>query len=236
MRTAVVVVTLGERPWFPYAVYWVDHFCNRFGFDLIVCRQPLIDIKASNFQNFGRCQKLGIRNLFDQYDYILQVDDTCLISPLIENIIDLVPEGAIGCYVEGKDQRRYARYQSAHKVAYARTEPLPLERFDNNGMAFYSKHHAPLFDPHVIPWDVILTDPMFPTGGYLSHRADVLGYPLHDLGAKYNCSGSIIKKLDTLKTDQIFVFHLTSIFNTTQRVQYARKLHRIFTDQCRALP
>jgi len=236
MRTAIVVITLGERPWFGYALHWLNHFCDRFGFDIIVYRQPLIEnIRASSFQTFGRCQKLGIGHLFDQYDCIIQVDDTCLISPVSQNIVNLVPRDAIGCYVEGEDHKRYARYQLSHQAAYGRSTPLPLDRFYNNGMAIYFRSHARLFDQQAIPWDVVLSDPMFPTGGYLSHRADVLGYGLHDLGMKYNYPGSMINQLETIETNEIYVFHLTSFFSMAQRMQYARKIHQHFTNQFRRI-
>jgi len=237
MRTAVVVVSVGgSRPWLDISLKWINFYCSRFGFDLLLCRLPtiseLVPQQFDRFKNFGRCQKLGIGFLFDKYDRVIQVDDTCIFSPHTPNLIRLVPEESIGCYVEGtRWGEKFQLYLDTHKLAYERNVPLPRERFYNSGMTVYSKCHAMLFELSAIPWNTIQADTAFPTQGYLSHKAEELGFPLCDLGHSFNFVGSMIKRTPELENTPIYVFHLTGVLKRRERTDYARRIDRLFQGQ-----
>jgi hypothetical protein len=177
------------------------------------------------FQNWGRWQKLGVHFLFDTYDRIVQFDDTCMVSPLTPNLAELVPEQAIGCFIEGRHRSEaFNSYLENHMRAYRRSTTLPRERFYNNGVAIYSRSHAPLFDLSSIPWPIVAADTIFPTGGYLSHRADTLGFPLFDLGFAFNFAGSKIKKLARPDLANAYIYHLTSALERSERLATAKAI------------
>ena len=199
----------------------------------MVFRSPLITkVTPENLGGmklYGRCQKLGIGYLFGLYDRVIQLDDTCMVSPDAPDLAALVPEGAIGCYIEGPDlHERYRSYFDIHKRLYERTTPLATERFFNGGVAVYSSRHAGLFDVASIPWSRIQADSFFPHQGYLSHRANVLGLPLHNLGTSFNFVGSRIKKLRRPEHANAHIFHLTSALRPDQRLTFARLLDEYF--------
>jgi hypothetical protein len=235
MRVAVVIISVGpNRPWFHLALTWMNVYCERFGFDLIVYRSPLLKQQRVEqfdcFQNFGRCQKLGIGQLFEEYDRVLQLDDTCMISPYTPNLARLVPAEMIGCYLEGKyrEDDQFSSYLAAHKTAYGRSCVLPKDRFYNSGVTVYAKSHSRLFDLETVPWEAILGDCVFPTQGYLSHRAEELNYPLYELGIEFNCPGSVIKRLPSIEDSPAYLFHLTSALSPRERMEFALRIDRHF--------
>ena len=232
-KIVLAVVSIGDRPWFAFCLPWMNHFCCRFGYDLIVFRSPVITSvspeELGGMKVFGRCQKLGIGYLFDLYDRIIQLDDTCMVSPLTPDLTALVPETAVGCYIEGADLHdRYQSYFEIHKELYERADPLSQERFFNGGVAVYSRSHAALFDIGSIPWSSIQRDKYFPHQGYISHRAEVLGLPLYDLGPAFNFVGSRIKKLRRPEDANAHIFHLTSALRPDKRLIVAKLLDDYF--------
>lgn len=233
-RTVVVVISIGPtRHWQAFALKWLNVLCARFGYDLVICRQPTITSirpeQFDRFQNFGRAHKLGIGFLFNYYDRIVQFDDTVMVSPAIPNLVTMVPEEMIGCYIEGiRKGEKLDRYLKNHQAIYHRPAPLPRDRFYNNGVAVYSRRHAPLFEPSTFPWDKISLDTVFATQGYVSHRADELGFPLFDLGPRYNFLGSQIKKLGSMEDASAHIFHLTSALSAEERLKYAKDVDRYF--------
>jgi hypothetical protein len=232
-KTVLAVVSIGDRPWFAFCLPWMNFFCRRFGYDFMVFRSPLIASLSPEYfggaKVYGRCQKLGIGHLFDVYDRVIQLDDTCMVSPQTPDLTALVPEAAIGCYVEGPDlQERFRSYFDIHKQLYARANPMPKERFFNGGVAVYSRSHAALFNIGSIPWSTIQADRFFPHQGYLSHGAEVLGLPLHNIGTTFNFVGSRIKKLRRFGEANAHIFHLTSALRPDQRMTMARAIDEYF--------
>jgi hypothetical protein len=234
MRVALVMLSLGERPWLPIAGFWMERYCRRCGYDFIFVDKPLLrGLMPGNFdrfQTYGRVQKLGIGRLFNAYDRVIQIDDSCLIAPDTPPLAEIVPPDAIGCLVEGRHlpAERFAQYAAVHQRIYGRQSPLPPERFFNSGVAIYSKRHAPLFDAATIPWDKVRADTQFPTQGYLGDRAETAGFPLFDLGPNYNFLGSMMASMGDIARipDTVFVFHLTSLLN--ERLSLAEALHQRF--------
>ena len=233
MKVVLVVVSIGNRPWFNYCHPWMNLYCKRFEFDFLICHRPLLtqikETQFRKFQDYGRCQKLGIRFLFDEYDRIIQLDDSCMIAPDTPDLSSIVPQHAIGCFIEGPSKAaKFDLFLKQHKLAYARTNELPRTRFYNNGVAVYSREHAAIFDPAHMPWKTIGQQNFYPTGGFLSHRADELGIALHDLGPKFNVLGSRVKKLATPADAGAYIFHLTSMLDSDERLAAARTIDAYF--------
>lgn len=234
LRVALIVVSLGERPWWPITAKWLDVYCRRWNYDLVVVRQPLVaelqPEEFDRFQNFGRAQKLGIGPYFEIYDRIIQIDDTCIVSPATPDLAEIVPKDEIGCWVAGRyfSVNAFNKYANYHASIYERTVPIPKERFYNSGMTVYSKKHALLFDRSSIPWDKIKADHERPQQGYLSHRCEEAGFKLHDLGPNFNFVGSRIKRARDLSQvpEDVLVFHVTSAI--PDRVDIATQIDRLF--------
>lgn len=237
MRAAMIVTSLGDRPWWPIAAKWMERYCRRWAYDLVVVRQPLVPELSpqdfDRFQNYGRAQKLGIGAFFDIYDRIIQIDDTCIISPVTPDLVRIVPEDTIGCWAAGRyfSAKGFSAYASYHADIYHRDIPLPKERFYNSGMTVYANKHAELFDKSSIPWDRIKADRERPQQGYLSHRCEEADFELHDLGPKFNFVGGRIKRIADLSkiVDDIMIFHVTSAIR--DRVNIVKQIDTLFEEQ-----
>jgi hypothetical protein len=237
LTVGVIVISLGERPWLPIVEHWLGRYCRRWNHDLVVLREPLLtDVRSDQFdrfQNYGRAQKLGVGRFFGKYDRIIQMDDTCIVSPATPDLVQTVPEEAIGCWIEGLQRGpSFDAYLKEHAVIYERVAPLARERFYNSGVVVYSRQHAALFDESTIPWGKIKADRAFPTQGYLSHRSEVYQYGLFDLGPAYNRIGSEIARSGDIRKilDSTYVFHLTSAV-ARNRMWYAAEIDRLLRER-----
>ena len=242
-KTVVTTVSVGDRPWFGITTRWAEYFCEKWDYDLKIFNdvtiEESINLPFDRFQNFGRFQKLGIGGLFENYDRVIQIDDTCIISPRIPNVVDIVPRKYIGCVVTGKfkiNNEEFRKYLEFHKTIYGRDEIMAHERFYNSGFSVYSYDHKSLFDKKAIPFEIIVRDTKSPGQGYLSHSADINNIPLFDLGIKFNFVGSMIRNhgLNEDNIRNIYVFHLTSALKQHERYEYAQKLDEGFTKMVRS--
>jgi hypothetical protein len=233
LQVAVVVVSVGDRPWWPIALTWLDLYCRKCSYDLVVIRQPLATSPQASdfdrFQTFGRAQKLGIGRFFKVYDRIIQMDDTCLVSPATPPLADIVPEEAIGCWVTGPGNRNFKSYAEKHQAIFQRAAPLADTSFYNSGVAVYSRKHAVLFDEATIPWEMIRADKWFGDQGYLSDQSEREGFALHDLGTAFNLVGRWIAEDPSTQVDSVFIFHLTSVLSN--RVEVAKRIDRAFREK-----
>jgi len=229
-KKAIVVVSIGIRPWFSLAHKWMMSYASRYNYDLIVRDTPLCDLFSpsdfSRFQHYGRCQKIYIGSLFNDYDRVLQLDDTVFLSPLAPDLAEIVPSQCLGAWVEGERFSNGSKYLSQHQKLYGLSEPMPKKRFYNNGVALYSRAHQILFES--IDWKTIAKDESFPTGGYLSYKAYTNNIEIFDIGPRFNFVGSIIRRLKAFRPD-VFFYHLTSGLNRQERSVVAEKLDIYFS-------
>ena len=221
-------MSIGVRPWFSLAHKWMMSYASRYNYDLIIHDTPLCDLFSpsdfSRFQHYGRCQKIYIESIFNDYDRVLQLDDTVFLSPLAPDLAEIVPSQCLGALVEGKG--RLSEYLSRHQKLYGLSEPMPGGRLYNNGVALYSKAHQILFES--IDWKTIAKDEYFPTGGYLSYKAYINNIEIFDIGPKFNFVGSRIRRLEAFRPD-VFFYHLTSGLNRQERSVVAEKLDVYFS-------
>ncbi len=237
MKTVVAIVSVGERPWFGIARRWAEHFCEKWDYDLKIYDDIIVEqtatLKIDRFKTIGRLQKFGVGELFEKYDRIIQIDDTCIISPRIPNVVEMVPEKSIGCLLEGprrRNSQKFDEYLEDHKRIYDRDRVLEYNRFYNSGFAVYSSYHKSLFVKAAIPFEKIVKDDVFPHQGYMSHAAEMTNIPLFDLGVPFNFVGSLIRRygLTDKIMNGIYVVHLTSALKQSEREQYAKKLDEFF--------
>ena len=226
-NVAVVSLSIGRRPWFKYVLKWMRIYADRHQYDLKIIDKPLAQINIDNFdsyRNYGCFNKLYIGTLLDDYERIIYFDDTCMISPLLEPLVKLVPDEYLGCWVEGvMGDKDYTTYLQEHKRIYSLDEPMPREMFFNSGVMVLSRAHKALFKNISIDRRM-LKDSKFNDQGYLSLRAFEESLPLMDIGKWRNFVGSKLRR--ALKDSKfnyglIKVAHLTGVLSSKERVALA---------------
>ena len=233
-RVLLVVISLGERPWFCYVKKWIVDYCSRCNYDYKVIQEPLPGLKKEDFalfRNFGCANKLAISDLFEGYDRIILVDDTCMLSPRLEPLHKLVPRESIGCWIEGRRKDKSPTdYLKSHKKLYGLKKMLPREKFYNSGVMVMSYEHKVIYQDVIKDMPLIIKDERFNDQGYLSLTAYKKAISLHDLGENYNFVGSKIRT--KLKTDRDFsnvrIAHLTGVFSAAQRLDLAKAFDKYF--------
>lgn len=237
----MVVVSVGNRPWFPLARKWMKRYCEKYGIDLVVVDAPRSKMPEAQLfdrpQNWGRAVKYTIADLFKSYTRIIVLDDTCLISPLTENLFELVPEESIGCYIEGPNYTGpgFTEYLKTVAALY-RTKSVPdRQMFFNGGMCVLSSRHGKLFELNDHEWACMMSDKAFPGQGYMCCKASECGMTLYDLGPTYNLVGSAIRRAGGIMRcpAQTRIFHLTSALKSDERLHTAQQLDWLFEQQLR---
>lgn len=232
MRKAVVTLSLGPRPWFGVTFKWMLTYARRHGFDMVSLNTNLIDdLDAKAFTGdgqIGRMQKLGLDRLFEIYDRIVYLDDTCFVAPSTLDLTAIVPEAEIGCWIEGPSFAD-AAYLDRHAALYG-VERLAPERLFHPGVLVLSREHRAIFEGWREHLEALAADPLRPFQGYASLAAREAGIPLHDIGARHNFTmGQIVQHshvLDVLSQAQIV--NLTGDIPVENRVEMALQFDEAF--------
>ena len=230
-KVCIVTLSIGDRPWFKYVKKYLDLYAKKNNYDLIVEKKTKSkEDNFSSFRHFACAEKFFLGEYLNYYDRLILLDDTCMLSPLLEPLDHLVPKDKIGCWVEGnRKDKNLDSYLRQNAKIYNLKNVLPNNRFFNSGVLVFSKKHIDLFKLDD-DFKKIEIDTKFPNQGYLSVKAFKLKYQLYDLGENYNFVGSKIRRYlhYQIPFDKIKIFHLTGVFSSQLRYDIASSLDIYF--------
>ena len=180
MKKAVVMISLGVRPWLARTLPGVKAYAQRCGADFFLEDAepsneefPLPDLRDSP----GRPNKLAYamkcyvpwKYLSRGYERVLILDDTCCVSPRAESLFDIVPSGETGIRPTSKEHAERS-HKFIRKKARKHAVIDPVE-FD---LGYYLKSSVVLYDrsamPALAPDQVIPAAPLL----YASHPHQTL--------------------------------------------------------------
>ena len=110
-KKALLVVSIGDnRPFFNIMKNHYQHYANKIGADLVVKQYTSIPKEylkkidfykpefKENSEKFRRrlMKMIFLREILENYDRVLLMDDSCFIMPETPNLFDLVPSDTIG--------------------------------------------------------------------------------------------------------------------------------------------
>ena len=95
MKKAVCTLQIGPCGYFPYTEYAMKAYARRVGADYIVMTECTVEAEGAeglSQRKRAYLQKLGVQDLFDDYDRVLFLDSDVLIMPDAADIFEAYPD------------------------------------------------------------------------------------------------------------------------------------------------
>jgi len=234
-KRAILIVSLGERPWFPGVRVLLEAYAAKCHADLIVETQYP---SAEEFsleegpENVGRPNKRAyacktyytwFHLKFSGYDRILTMDDTCCVALSAPDIFGIVPAHALGYAQTGRadaersfsDIRDFIAQRKIPEISY------DYEHYANSGVLVY----AVGMQDHIAPEKIVDCAPLlnsrFPHQSlsyYLFRRGN---FPMFPVSKKFNTVPAVdlpksdrrdLMDIRSYLNDDIHIYHVTGMY------------------------
>ena len=174
-KRAIVVVSIGDRPWLDASLSTIRPYAETCGADLVVERElpsvglgriPTMPDKPGRRNKAAYACKtyFAWQALSEGYDRVLMLDDTCCVAADAPSIFDATPKGHLGYTGTGV---RHAEKSFAAIERLVRTGAMPAVPFDtrlymNSAVLLYDKCHADALRPELINASASLLYSLYP--------------------------------------------------------------------------
>ena len=225
MKNLLITISIGNRPWFKNIRYYMDLHCKKYNIDFKVISKNYISDSDS------RLEKLDIKSYFKEYDRILYLDDTCIISPYCPNLFDIVPYNKLGVVLEKLPYyNKLNTLKDSLKYYHRSIDSLEENNhvWFNSGVILASKIHINLFEypkKSIKKFGHFVDQPIFNTNRY-KYNLDFV-----DLGLRYNYLGTRIAEEIPYKIndlDNIYIYHITRAWTNKKRRRKINEIIDIF--------
>ena len=157
MRHLVLTASFGDRPFKQFTIDSQQKYAEKIGADFRVIEEYEVDEKF-NAIPLGRggntaylIKLLVIKDALTEYDRVIWLDDTCIVSNDTPNLFDTVPVELFAAHNEGildwvlADQQTKSLYKrnGLHNV-------ITSQNYFNTGVMVISKVHSSLFKDDII--------------------------------------------------------------------------------------
>ena len=233
-RRAIVMLSAGDRPWFPLAARTFEIYAERCGADFIVETElptpeefPLGRLPATR----GRANKLAYasktffawKHLRKGYDRLLFVDDTCVVRLNTPDVFDIVPFGELGGVGTGVRHARLSFEEIRRFTERAGYDPVDFKekQYLNSGFLVYDRTMIDAIAPERVIDARRLLMSKLPHQTLTYYLIRSAGIRTHVLPRLYNTvpAARLPKEERRYMTDilphlseEAFVFHLTGIY------------------------
>ena len=211
----IVVVSVGDRPWFPLLLPSMQAYADRLGADLVVHRFSEPD--PQHLEWLGRLclgpheTKLRFLKLFYlretliRYERVLLLDDTCYVDVSCPNIFHGCPEDCLGAVEDGGVLGRNAFPAKVYNTGVL-VVSRPQLSFFNRFEQFYAQQTKRFADQLLV-----------------NQAIEAGEFKVHPMDPRFNWVGSQI--LETgIANRPAYIYHLTSALRPKQRLEYSRRL------------
>lgn len=221
MKTAIITISIGNRPWFKRVKKLMIIYCKKYNHDFIVINGQFSgDINA-------RIKKLEVGNYLEKYDRILYLDDTVIINPLTPNIFDIVPKEYLGVVLENAPY--FDKYQNLiDSLKYYDISLNGINRDNymwfNSGVILASKCHRNLFNK---PNKSIIKIGNYVDQSFFNANRYKYNISLMNLGLRYNYMGTRLSREEPYKiddVDNIYFYHVTRAFRDHTRKKIMNRI------------
>lgn len=193
-RVAVLVISIGERPFSALTLSNIKAYADRIGAEFIVEREiaipfwlafkcKLMKFKRKNIECYLQ-KMLGINKALENFDRVLLLDDSCLVSDGAPDIFDMVPEEEIGAFPESDCVDFKA--PSYDKNFILKKKGVSISGYYNTGVLIVSKGHKDMFSPESLSSNLPLFKSMYPDQAYFAYMVEVNGIKVHKISSDWN--------------------------------------------------
>lgn len=158
-RPIVIMLSVGFRPWAPFAARTFRSYCRAHGYAFTVVR----DAHPDGLPPLGSLSPAGRRHkhiyaakayyawyYLQQYPRVAIVDDSCCVHPNCPPLFDVVPEGALGGVKPNTpDADETIAYLQVHRPEIE-WDPENTSDYVRSAVLIYSRDAMPVFTPENI--------------------------------------------------------------------------------------
>lgn len=239
MKKAIVMISLGCRPWAATSFKTFEHYADKIGADAFLITEDVwfdkFDISDVS-EDFGRKNKRAYAlkayipwEFMEQgYDKVLIVDDSCSVHPYAGSIFDEVPDNFVGY---AKTSIKHAEISFAmikdfqNEVAEAPVEFDPLH-YANTGVVVYDRKQMDAISPDKIFRARSLLYNKYPHQTLMYYLMKKGSVPIKvipkkfniipGLGLDKNARRSLTSVSEYLDLDRIHIAHFTGAFRNRE--------------------
>jgi hypothetical protein len=138
-----------------------------------------------------------VNEAFKNYERVLWLDDTCIVSPFAQNLFAVVPFDEFGGLII---KQRYGMGESNHDAEFIRQrrEIETADLYINTGVMLASTPHKDLFSFESMMKDVDLFESFYPTQAYLIYKFTSENIPVYDIKPVNHFMPAMLKYEDKL--------------------------------------
>jgi len=244
-KRAIVIVSIGDRPWLPSVAEIASHYADRCNADLILETEApsqdefvlpeLPDSPGRPHKRLYACKSFyAWKHLaVSGYRKVLVLDDTCCINAHTPDIFKKIGPGQVGYTITGASDAQRS-FDDIHRFQEAMGEPpVPADQdlYMNSGVLVYDHRMVDALAPHRIVAASELLMSRFPHQSltyYLLRRAEV---SMRKLEKKFNVvpAVNLDKEVRRDMTDMLphlsrdtYIYHITGMYR--QRAQIIEQI------------
>jgi len=257
MKTAIVMPSIGDRPWARASGKTFQIYADRIGADLhMVSEYPdhaafpfpdLADEPGRKHKRAYACKTyFAWSYLADHgYDRVLVVDDTCVVRPTAPSLFDLVPEGMCG-YTGTNPRHAHRSFDGIRSFMSDQGLP-PIDfnpvRYMNSGVMLYDRAAVDAIHKDKICAAADLMFSPFPNQSltyYLLESGDVARFLIPKTYNAIPAAGmkkverQRIKNIVPHMQDRVQIFHITSAY-AARREKFVRQIAKQVIEDARVV-
>lgn len=194
LKLAVLVISIGERPFSTLTLKNIKAYADRIGADFLVERETSIPLKLwlkCKFIKFKRTKiecylqkMIGIHEALEVFDRVLLLDDSCLVSSKAPNIFEKVSIDDIGAFPESECME--FRAPSYDKKFIFEKKNVSISEYYNTGVLIVSKGQKELFSPKNLLKHLTLFKSLYPDQAYFAYAVHITRTKVKKLSADWN--------------------------------------------------
>lgn len=235
---AVVMVSIGRRPWVRSSAATFERYAEKYGLDLIRPTElpsfvefPLPDLPDSPGRKNKAayvCKQFFAWKALADYDRVAVVDDTCLVRPVAPSFFDVVPYGHCG-YTHTDPKMAEESFGAIRQFIADNGEDEI--RYDpalymNSGVMVYDRTMRDALSPERIARCAPMLFSKFPDQAvvyYLLQRAKV---PMHRMDKRMNTVPGLDLPSEDRRNmvdpspyfERAFIHHITGVYRNRRKV------------------
>lgn len=230
-KNVIVVLSINERPFNSITLNNIKSYSEKIGSDFIIVNKVKLDFWTNLCSSLFKFKRKGIKSYIQKmlsiydclndYEKVLLLDDTCLVSAEAPNLFDLVPPQYIAAYPESEHVEFKSFYSDKEFIREKRG--LTIEKYFNTGVLLVDRHNQSVFSPDNIFKNLDLFRGKYPDQGFFNYFANQ-DMKMFSLAEKWNFMPVIdyqddknreLKRLpdDYLETvEKQHIIHVTGFF------------------------
>lgn len=238
LKLAVLVVSIGKRPFTPLTLKNIRAYSERIGAAIIIERKvsipfklrvkcKLIKPKRKNIECYLQ-KMIGIYDTLEDYDRVLLLDDSCLVSRDAPNIFEKVPIEEIGAFSE-LECLDFKSPSYDKKFIFERKGVL-ISEYYNAGVLVVSKRQRELFSPKNLMDNLDLFEGLYPVQAYFAYIVHLSKAKIKRLSSDwnfipvFNYADNDDRRLESLSIESLKVIARQNVVHVTGYYQNRHKI------------